>query len=115
MLVIKVWCLPTQKEEELRELHKAIVAAVVETNLIEVKNQNDMVVLFPSDLMKYGLGEEIIVEIGGLQRREGFSMSECLAERVGKAIQSSYPKARVECFINNFNMCSWNSSKYTCP
>lgn len=64
MLVIKVWCLPVLSQDALQNLFKEIVAAVIATVPTPgVKNENDMLVLFPADLMAYGLGKEILVEI----------------------------------------------------
>ena len=64
MPIIKVWCLPAdQNEEQLNTLHKKIVSAVIGIPELELKDENDMTCLFPPDSMKYGLGDEIIVEI----------------------------------------------------
>ncbi|MDP3837105.1 MAG: hypothetical protein Q8Q67_03310 [bacterium] len=70
-----------------------------------LKSENEMTCLFVPDLMSYGLGEEVIVEIGGLydkpERTE--EVRQNLAESVGKSVKDLYPKARVECFISTFN------------
>ena len=58
MPVIKVWCLPPgQTEDDLNNLHKLIVAAVVSVPEIDLESEDDMTCLFIPDLMKYGLGE----------------------------------------------------------
>ncbi|NCD01010.1 hypothetical protein EOL94_02875 [bacterium] len=70
-----------------------------------LKNENEMTCLFVPDLMSYGLGEEVIVEIGGLydkpERTE--KVRQNLAESVGRSVKDLYPKARVECFVLTFN------------
>ena len=53
MIVIKVWCLPSdQSEDDLNRLHQAIVKAAVSVPELCLKGENDMVCLFPTDLMK---------------------------------------------------------------
>ena len=106
MPIIKVWCLPdNQSEEDLRKLHKTIVAAVVGVRELELNDQNDMTCLFPADLMKYGLGEEIIIEVTGLFERPERTdkVRQRLAMRLGKAVLTIYPKAKVECLVETFN------------
>ncbi|KKS65765.1 MAG: hypothetical protein UV34_C0009G0036 [Parcubacteria group bacterium GW2011_GWB1_42_6] len=103
MPVIKVWCLPSgQSEDDLNRLHKKIVEAVVSVSQLGLRDQNDMTCLFPPDLMKYGLGEEIIVEIGGLFKKPERTRDvlQCLAKKVGEGIKELYPEAKVECFVS---------------
>lgn len=89
--VIKIWCLPhDQTEDDYKKLHQAVVAAVVKAN-VGIKNQNDMVVLMPKDLMDYGLGEEIIVEIDCVGEDQCGMLSPVL-----DAVKSLYPKAHVQ-------------------
>ncbi len=104
MPVIKVWCLPNQTEEELNRLHKAIVKAVVAVPELGLKDQNDMTCLFVPDMMKCGLSEEIIIEIGGLFARPERTQEvlQRLAFSVGSTVSKMYPDAMVECFINLF-------------
>lgn len=64
MITVKVWCLPANEtEEQLRELHKSIVRAMQDLPPLEIVDENDMLVLFVPDMMKYGLGNEILVEV----------------------------------------------------
>ncbi len=105
MPVIKVWCLPKQTEKELRALHRAIVGAVISIPELGLNHQNDVTVLFPTDMMKYGLGQEIIVEITGLFKKPKRTLLvlHALAVTVGKAVKDLYPKAKVECFVQSFD------------
>ena len=106
MPIIKVYCLPEgQDEKNLNRLHKAIVKAIISISELRLKDENEMTCLFPPDLMKYGLGQEIIVEIDGLFERSERTLKvrQRLAERVGQAIFKLYPKAKVECFVRTFN------------
>jgi len=114
MIVIKVWCLPNAIEDKLNRLHKAIVGAVVPISELGVKSENDMVCLFPADLMKYGLGQEIIVEIDGVPDvpRKNLTVREQLAGCVGKTVLALYPDARVECSAGEFKSSGrWSSVK----
>jgi len=104
MLVIKVWCLPLeQTEDDLNRLHQAIVTAVISITALGLKSENDMSCLFPPDRMKYGLENEIIVEISGLrndsEQVQGIRrlIRKHLRESVGQSVKKLYPKAIVQC------------------
>ncbi len=105
MPVIKVWCLPKMEEGKLNELHQAIVGAVSGVTELGLKDENDMTTLFPSDLMKYGLGTDIIVEITGLDDKpeRTHDVLKRLAKNTGEAVSSFFPDAKVECFVPPFN------------
>ena len=60
--VITVYLLPPQHEDWMQRLHADIVAATM-TCLPYIKSEEDMITLFPPDLMKKGLGEEIHIQI----------------------------------------------------
>jgi hypothetical protein len=104
MPIVKVWCLPRQSETQLQKLYTAIVRAVVGVKELKLRSQNDVTVLFPPDMMKYGLGEEIVVEVNGLLRKPGRTVKtrQTLAERLGEAVKRLYPAAKVECFVPPF-------------
>jgi phenylpyruvate tautomerase PptA (4-oxalocrotonate tautomerase family) len=106
MPVIKVWCLPAgQTEEQLNHLHQEIVRAVVSISELGIKDENDMTCLFVPDLMSYGLGEEVIVEVCGLYDKpeRTKTVKQELAKSIGRAVKNLYPKAKVECFILTFD------------
>src|SRR5512133_791491 len=106
MPIIKVWCLPEgQTEEGLKELHQAIVDAVISVKELCLEDETDMTVLFPPDLMKYGLGQVIAIEVSGLFKKpkRNEEVRQRLAERIGKAVHRLYPKADVECLVYSFN------------
>ncbi len=116
MPIIKVWCLPAnQSEHELRMLHKIIVGAVISVKELGLKDQNDMTCLFPPDLMKYGLGEEIIVEVTGLfdKPERTDEVRQRLAKELGEAIHILYPNAKVECTVEVINPAKgfWTSAR----
>ena len=106
MPVIKVWCLPVVDEPRLNELHQNIVKAVVSVGELGVKDENDITCLFPTDMMKYGLGSEIIVEVAGLfvKPERTNEVRQRLAERLGHVVKELFPDAGlVECFVYPFS------------
>ncbi len=106
MPVIKVWCLPKMKESKLKELHQSIVRTLVDIEELGIKNEKDITCLFPLDLMRYGLGTDIIIEITGLYEKPNRDdiYRHLLAKSIGKVVQSFFPNAdQVECFVNSFN------------
>jgi hypothetical protein len=116
MPVIKIWCLPAnQKEEELRKLHKDIVASVISIRELGLNNENDMTVLFPSDMMSYGLGSEIVIEVSGLLEKPERTQEvrQRLAQGLGEGTKALYPDAKIECFVQSFNPAQgfWVSEK----
>lgn len=115
MPIIKVWCLPpNQSEEALNHLHQTIVKAVLCISELGLQSQNDMTCLFPPDLMKYGLGKEIIVEISGLFEKpeRTAEVRQRLAVSVGSAVSVLYPDAKVECSVSTIDPAKgfWTSS-----
>jgi len=105
MPVIKVWCLPKLSQQKLEYLFVEIVRAVKNFRELGVKDERDMVVLFPTDAMKYGLGSEIIVEVTGLFVRPELTdgVRQRLAQALGIVIKKFLPKAMVECFVFPFD------------
>ena len=106
MPVIKVWCLPDdQTEDDLRKLHKNIVAGVVSIPELGLKNETQMTCLFPPDMMQYGLGSEVIVEVTGLfdKPERTPEVRNLLAKSIGERVKTLYPKAMVEVFVYPFN------------
>jgi len=106
MPVIKTWCLPQMEESDLNQLHNAIVSAVVSIEELGLKNESDITNLFVPDLMEYGLGTEIVVEVCGLfiKPERTQDVRNRLAEVVGKAVKNLFPNAKkVECLIYPFD------------
>jgi hypothetical protein len=96
MLTIKSWCLSNNlSEEELNDLHNSIVKAVASVSEIGVNNESDMLNLFPSDMMNYGLGSEVVIEITGFPRKIdcGKSVRDKLAKAVGVAVKKNIREA----------------------
>jgi hypothetical protein len=101
MLVVKVWCLPQMAEEKLRKLHRNIVRAVAYVKALGVQNETQMICLFPQDMMRYGLGEEIVIEVTGHDRYQLHRelITRPLANSLGGAVRKMFPHAHIECSI----------------
>ena len=116
MPIIKVWCLPFTEEEGLNKLHQTIGRAVVGVRELGFKDENDMTCLFPSDMMKYGLGSEIIVEISGLfiKPERSASVIQNLASSVGHAVSLQFQEAKIECLVYPFDAAYgfWTVNSY---
>lgn len=98
MLTIKVWCLPGDMVEGVYQaLHKKLVASMVEIKHLNVRDENDLLVLFPKDLMQYGLGNEILIEFGGTKELEGSDnrWNVVVGERLAFAVKSMFPTAKL--------------------
>ena len=113
--VVKLYCLPKLKEDELRRLFGAIVAtACLMLTHFGVKGEDDILVLFVPDSMKYGLGNEILVEID-LPMPPEVSSGQLLflsrvATRFGQTVKGFFPKSSVQCTPYRFDPAnSWTS------
>lgn len=107
MCVIKVWCLPHDlPQERYRELHRAVVGAVVSVKELGLKDESDMVTLFPADLMIYGLGTEIVIEVTELwekpERTE--EVRKRLTEGLVLAVKALFPDAAVMSYVSSFDL-----------
>lgn len=117
MPIIKIWCLPpNQSEEKLNALHNNIVKAVTGIKELELKSEKDLTNLFVPDLMQYGLGTEIVIEITGLflKLERTCEVRNRLAKAVGEAVKSLYPDTeKIECLIYSFNPADgfWTSAE----
>ena len=116
MPIIKVWCLPAYTgESSLQNLHKKIVDAVCSIKELNFQDEKDMTVLFPRDMMSYGLGTEIIVEVTGLfiKPERTQEVRQRFAESLGQTVSKLYPKAKVECMIYSFDRANsfWSSEE----
>ena len=104
MLTIKTWCLPNGlSEKELNNLHNAMVAAVISIPKTGVKDESMMLNLFPTDMMSYGLGNEIGIEITKVPASCDQHILNDLAQAVSLVVSKAFPRARVECEALPFN------------
>lgn len=106
MPVIKTWCLPRVGETKLNALHQALVQAVKSVPELGVKTERDITCLFPSDMMKYGLGTEIIIEVTSLYEKPERTeeVRGRLAQALVDAVRAQFLDTDlIECFVNSFN------------
>ncbi len=112
--VIKVWCLPARlSQKKLLELHNELVMAATQVEGLGVRGEEDMVNLFPSDRMTYGLGSEIVVEVTGLfdfSKLDG-RVAVSLTLYLGRAVKSLFPKAGVICYLPADPVINYNSAE----
>lgn len=66
MLVIKIWCLPKTSQEKLNGFFQRVVDVLKNIPVFDIRSEKDILVLFPTDMMEYGLGSEILVEVSNL-------------------------------------------------
>jgi hypothetical protein len=93
---------PTDNEKMLRELHQEIVAAAAGIAGLKINGEDDLLVLFPPDLMRHGIGKELFVEIGqfGAVPRLDTDGQRHLCVAVGHAVKAKRPGAKVRCAID---------------
>ncbi len=104
--IVKVWCLPADLTEgRLRNIHEDILRACICIPELGIHAEKDLTVLFPKDMMKYGLGSEIVIEIS-IPSGPAVTQKMCrtLVELVALAIAGSFPKATIQCQIITFNI-----------
>ncbi len=92
--VIKIWCLPKSTEEELQNLHRQIVELVRGVRYTDVTSEEDLIVLFPSDLMSHGLGFEIFLEVYGGITPGGVTVWHEVADKLALLLKSCFPSTR---------------------
>jgi len=114
MLTVKNWCLPGDlSQDRLKKLHNAIVVAVISIPETGITSEREMLDLFPSDKMSYGLGQEIKIEITDLQFKSLKIVRDRLAIAVGRAVHKFFPKASIKCTVREASPSdgNWSSCK----
>ena len=95
---IKVFCLPVLEQNELKSLHQNIVKVMSGFPRTGVRGEEDLLVLFPPDLMAYGLGQEIKVEITDLPENARRNLN-LLAQKMCMIMKFRFPQARIFCKV----------------
>jgi len=90
---ITVSCLPNLSEKKIRALHNKIVAAVVSIEELGLRGEDDMLNTFPPDMMKYGLGKEIMVHVAELWDKPERTpeVRNRLAQALGETVEAMFP------------------------
>lgn len=110
----KIWCLPGDiTKSQLESLHKGIVNVMASFSDTGVKDERDMLNLFPRDLMAYGLGSEIKIEITDLPIQCGVMYRDIIARKIGEFVSAMFPKANVFCTAKRRDpdAGAWSSKK----
>jgi len=102
MFAIKTWCLPKLSEEVLNAIHLDLVKATTSFEPIRnigITDQSSMLVLFPKDMMEYGLGQEIFIEAVDLHDSVGLGVRNELATKLVLVVKAYFSEARVNCKV----------------
>jgi len=101
---VKVYCLPASLSEvRLREIHRGIVNAMIDTRELQVRGEEDFITLFIPDMMQYGLGSEILVEIDLNNDPELDRKSRnVIAERIGYVMVDALGNVKIQCRVYTF-------------
>ncbi len=104
MFNIKVWCLPQMEPAACTDLFKKIVATVAGIKGMAQAGYTDektVLVLFPADMMSYGLGSEILIEVRGLANIRTIDNTTrlMLCEKLGLLLHREFQTAHVVCNI----------------
>ena len=103
MLIVKVWCLPQEDEDSLRALQQKMVQGLIEITELRVRTEEDVVILFPPDSMKYGLGSEIFIEVQFTSCFSNPMIYRQTGDTLLKIIEEKYDKASVGCLVHPFD------------
>jgi hypothetical protein len=95
---LKVWGLPVLSEEEIIALHTDLVAAAMSIEGLKFKGEDDLFIFFSADLMKYGLGSEILIEYKDVADHwaRGAKTLVLLATKLGNVAKKHFPRAFVQ-------------------
>ncbi|MCL4404157.1 hypothetical protein M1432_02340 [Patescibacteria group bacterium] len=102
MPLVKIWPLPKMSELELKALYDDIVSVFDSIPELEL-DAKKVTIGYPSDMMLYGLGTDIIVEVEkmfDIPKRMPAVRARLIAG-LGKAVKHAFPKAKVECFLED--------------
>lgn len=109
MPVVKVWLLPRGEQKEMEQLIFNIIDTIRAIPEMGLSSRDDVTVLMPADLVKMGVGDELIVEITKVfdkpeRTQEVLGM---LANRVGLVLAdyalNHIPQCKfVEVFLETF-------------
>lgn len=99
--LIKIWGLPPLTEDELRSLYQEIVAASIAIPELGIRDENDLFVFFPANLMIYRLGIDIVVEVGDVDPAGRCVRPNArLAEALERVLAARFPNARIRALFN---------------
>ena len=109
MPVVRVWCIPQALRAEqfarvLDEWREKIVDSVLSIPELGLEERHEVTVIFPAEFSSHIETSTIVIEITGLDVKPARTLQvrNKLAESVGRAVQSFYPRMFFECFITSF-------------
>ena len=103
LIAVRVWPLPLDlTEDQLREIHLALVEAAKSIPFFRIESEQDFTVGFPRDMMAYGLGSDIVIEalcdIENVRSTEGKTIGD-LGLALRSAVKRFYPNAKLRSIV----------------
>ncbi|MFA4998871.1 MAG: hypothetical protein WC514_02520 [Candidatus Paceibacterota bacterium] len=102
-VLLKVWCLPAEMQEgDFQSLFQELLSALKNVSDKIVRNEKDVTILFPTDRMQWGLGQDIVAEADCLFYSSSVESVDHvridLAEKIAHTLKKRFPKATVRSF-----------------
>lgn len=111
--ILRVWGLPDRDENDYKQLFKALVQVAINHKYTVVKKPKDLIVLFPTYRMQFGLGSEIVLEYLDSKYLGG---DNDLAAGLGVVTKAQFPEAFVQVTVWDNHMSRrgiWSSASMT--
>lgn len=122
MLTIKVWCLPKLSQKKLEGLFWDIVEAVESVKAMVKAGHTgtgNMLILYPPDKMRLGLGAEVLIEVDGMTNASicNLAVRNELAAKLGQVVEKLLPKAQIDCRVHkpDPSMGHWKNKRRQMP
>lgn len=99
--LVKISGLPPGSEDDFRSLHREIIAASVAIPELGIRDENDLFVYFPADLMTQRPGIKILIEVGDIDPAARCVRPNArLAEALEGVLSLRFPNARIKALFN---------------
>ena len=102
--VIKVYLLPPWDEDQLQNCFHCLVEAVKSIPVLQVRSEDDVIVLMNQDRMTYGLGTEILIEVDVSKYLVTiYETEDAIAKALVDVMQALLPDAHIQCKVHPFD------------
>lgn len=97
MPVLRISLLPEMSEDKVKELLIALIMAVMEVD-VAIEGEEDIFVLFPSDVMRHGIGAYILVEYDDVMKYNDrhISFASMLTTALADIVSEYFPSAFIQ-------------------
>ena len=104
MLTIKIFCLPESSQEVLETLSTNIKKVARSIAGLSIKDDNNILILFPSDVRQLGYSTTIFVEVTMFRTDGEFNEDgKTFAEKIIEVMNMSFVRTQVVCHIYKFD------------